>query len=281
MGSFVKKNNQVVLIGAGNVATQLSYALEEAGFSIVQIFSRSIQSAQPLAEEFKTGFTTSLKEITTEADLYIFAIKDDALPAVIAAMPANKGIWVHTSGSLPIDLFSGYTDTYGALYPLQTISKQRETDLSKVYFFVEGNTEHVATALFDIADKISGRVRMMTSETRKYLHLAAVFACNFSNHLYVIASQILEKQGIDWHVLLPLIDETAHKLYFMHPEQAQTGPAVRDDLSIMALHQSLIDDERTRHLYEVLSKSIHFQTINKEHINKEHINKEHIIKGQR
>ena len=269
MGSFVNNNNQVVLIGAGNVATQLSYALEEAGFSIPQIYSRSIQSAQTLAEQLMCSYTTSLKEITTEADLYIFAIKDDALPDVIAAMPANKGIWVHTSGSLPIDLFSGYADTYGALYPLQTVSKQHETDLSKIYFFIEGNTEHVEAVLFDIANKISGRVQMMTSETRKYLHLAAVFACNFSNHMFAIASHILEKQGIDRNVLLPLIDETARKLYSMHPEQAQTGPAVRDDLTIMELHKSLLDDEPTRQLYEMISKSIHFQTINKEHIIKE------------
>jgi len=261
-----ENNKQVVFIGAGNVATQLSLAMQEAGFSVVQIFNRSIHNVQLLAEELKCNYTNDLKEITTDADLYIFAVKDDALHDIAATMPANKGLWIHTSGSLPMDLFNGYAVAYGALYPLQTISKQHKTDLSKVFFFVEGNTKHTETAICNIAFKISKQVRVMSSERRKYLHLAAVFACNFSNHLYTIAAQILEKQGVEWNVLQPLIDETAKKLYFMNPKEAQTGPAVRNDLSIMELHKSLLEDEQTRQLYTMISESIQSQYINNEQL---------------
>ena len=264
MVSFVKKNSQIVFIGAGNVATHLSLAMQEAGFSIAQIFSRCNDSAQTLAEELNCSYTTNINEMTTEASLYIFAVKDDALQDMIAAMPSNKGIWTHTSGSLSIDIFRGYTDSYGVIYPLQTISKHRETDLSKAPLFIEGNSAVVETAIYHVADRLSDSVTILSSEKRKYLHLAAVFACNFSNHMYTIASQILEKQGIDRHVLQPLINETAKKLCTMHPVQAQTGPAVRGDLSIMELHQALLDDEQMRRLYAMISESIISQHINKE-----------------
>jgi len=282
-----EQKDEVVFIGAGNVATNLSFTMQEAGFSIVQIYSRSINSAQTLAEKLKCGYTTNLKEITTEADLYIFAISDDALHNVLDTMRADtvlqsntctnqsnddcttipassgKGIWIHTSGSLPMDVFSGISDSYGILYPLQTISKQRKADFSKVPLFIEGNTAGVETAIRDIAVRLSENVTVLSSDKRRYLHLAAVFACNFSNHLFTVASQILEKQDIDWRVLLPLIDETANKLYSMHPGQAQTGPAIRGDRTIMELHKSLLDDESLCQLYEMISESIHSQTINK------------------
>jgi predicted short-subunit dehydrogenase-like oxidoreductase (DUF2520 family) len=241
--------------------------MQDAGYSIIQIFSRSIHNAQHLAEKLHCSSTTDIKEITTGANLYIFSIKDDALSDILAAMPQTiNGLWIHTAGSLPMDIFSRYTDSYGVIYPLQTISKQRETNFSKIPLFIEGNTPEVESAIYDIAVKLSGSVTVMNSEKRKYLHLAAVFACNFSNHLYTIASQLLEKQGIDWRLLQPLIDETANKLHTMHPEQAQTGPAIRFDRSIMEQHEALLTDDRIRNLYRIISKSIYSQYINKEQL---------------
>ena len=253
----------MVFIGAGNVATVLSLVMKKAGFSVVQVFSRSINSAQLLAEKLNCSFTTNMKDIITDACYYIFAVKDDALSDVLTMMPANKGIWIHTSGSLPIDIFKGYTDHYGVLYPLQTISKHHLTNFSKVPLFIEGNSSSVSDAIFAIAEKLSNNVTLMSSDKRKYLHLAAVFACNFSNHLYTIATQILEKQGIEWRLLQPLIDETAKKLYTMHPKEAQTGPAVRNDQDLMELQKSLLDDEQTRNLYTMISENIYSQTIYK------------------
>ena len=140
---------------------------------------------------------------------------------------------------------------------MQTLSKSRDTDFSKVPLFVEGFTDIVENEVHNIAAMLSLNVVRMTSEKRKYLHLAAVFACNFSNHMYVLAAQILKKQGIDWSILQPLIVETANKLYSMSPELAQTGPAIRFDQNIIERHLSMLRDTNTRNLYAMLSESIY------------------------
>ena len=257
--TFCHKN--VVFIGAGNVATHLSQAMKGAGFSIRQIFSRTADSAKPLADICGCGFTMDVKKILPDADLYIFSLKDDALPEIIAGLstnniPAKNGLWVHTAGSVHIDVFKGFTKHYGVIYPLQTLSKSRETDFSKIPLFVEGNTESIENEIFNITSTLSENVTRMTSEKRKHLHLAAVFASNFSNHMYAIAAQILEKQGVDYKILQPLIDETANKLHSMSPKQAQTGPAVRYDVNIIERHLSMLEDENIRKLYKIISENI-------------------------
>ena len=258
--TFCYKN--VVFIGAGNVSTHLSMAMKNAGFSIRQIFSRTTDSAKSLADICDCEYTTDIKKIFHDADLYIFSLKDDALPEIIAGLstnniPAKNGLWVHTAGSVHIDVFKGFTKHYGVIYPLQTLSKSRETDFSKIPLFVESNTENVENEIFKIASMLSGNVTRMTSEKRKHLHLAAVFACNFSNHMYAIAAQILEKQGVDYKILQPLIDETANKLHSMSPEQAQTGPAVRYDTNVIERHLSMLEDENIRKLYKIISENIY------------------------
>lgn len=250
---------KVVFIGAGNVATHLSMAMKNAGFSVRQIFSRSENSAKTLAEELNSNYTTDTKAIISDADIYVFSLKDDALPEIIAAIPSNNGLWLHTAGSVPMNIFHGYTTHYGVIYPMQTFSKQRKTDLSKVPFFIEGNTEETENKVNDIALTLSTHVTRMTSDKRRYLHLAAVFACNFSNHMYALAAQILEKQNIDWKILQPLIDETANKLYAMKPEAAQTGPAIRYDRNVIERHLAMLEDNKTQELYAMISDSIHAQ----------------------
>jgi len=252
--TFCHKN--VVFIGAGNVATHMSQVMKGAGFSIRQVFSRTAGSAKSLADILGCDYTTDIASILPDADIYIFSLKDDALQDIIADMAANNGLWIHTAGSVGIDIFHGYTMHYGVIYPMQTLSKSRETDFTKVPLFVEGNTEDIENEIYNIAKTLSGNVTRMTSEKRKYLHLAAVFACNFSNHMYTLASQILEKQGIDRRILQPLIDETANKLHSMSPGQAQTGPAVRYDRNIIDRHLSMLEDENMQELYTMISKSI-------------------------
>ena len=252
---------KVVFIGAGNVATHLSQAMKNAGFSILQVFSRSNNSAKTLADSLGCDFTTNIKNVYGEADIYVFSLKDDILQEVIASMPFNNGFWIHTAGSISIDVFHGYTERYGVIYPLQTLSALRKTDFHKIPLFVEGNTHQTNHDLLKIAILLSGNVTSMSSEKRKYLHLAAVFACNFSNHMYTLASQILEKQDIDRHILQPLIDETANKLYSMSPAQAQTGPAVRYDRNVIDRHLSMLEDENMRNLYTMISESIHLKGV--------------------
>ncbi|MDR1380519.1 MAG: DUF2520 domain-containing protein [Tannerella sp.] len=248
---------KVVFAGAGNVAARMSLSMREAGFSILQVFSRTEESARMLGERLACGFTTETEDIRPDADLYVFSVKDDALPDIIAKTPANRGLWLHTAGSVPANVFEGFAERYGVIYPLQTLSKNRETDFSKIPLFVEGNTEACERELLLVAERLSECVRTMSSENRRYLHLAAVFACNFSNHMYGIATRILEERGIDRQVLQPLIDETANKLHAMPPGEAQTGPAVRYDRSVMDRHLAMLNDSDIRTLYELISRSIH------------------------
>ena len=256
MPSNVSCNKSVVFIGAGNVATHLSQAMKNVGFSIRQIFSRTADSAKSLADICGCAYTTDLKKVPSDADVYFFSLKDDVLQEVITSVPTNSGLWIHTAGSVDIDIFKGYTKRYGVIYPMQTLSKSRKIDFSKVPLFIEGCTDNIENDIFNMASMLSGNVMRMTSEKRKHLHLAAVFACNFSNHMYSLSAQILEKQGIDRHILQPLIDETANKLYSMSPEQAQTGPAIRYDRNIIERHLSMLEDENLRKLYTMISKSI-------------------------
>ena len=176
---------------------------------------------------------------------------------VIARVRPNNGLWVHTAGSMPMDIFSGHVANYGVLYPMQTFSKTREVDFSVIPFFLEANTSENAGKLQQLAEKLSENVRFLSSDKRKSLHLAAVFACNFTNHIYALAVKFLQGQGIPADVLLPLIDETAAKIHTMSPREAQTGPAIRYDENVINKHLAMLDDPDMRTIYRLISQSIH------------------------
>lgn len=248
---------RTVIIGSGNVATAMAVAMQDAGFDIIQVFSRTEENAVALAEKI-VGSTakTNIAEITASADVYIFAVKDDVLPEIISQMPHNNGLWVHTAGSVPMDIFAHKTSRYGVMYPLQTFSKNRNYDFKTIPLFIEGNNQSVDNEMFNLSSKLSNIVTRTSSEQRKYLHLAAVFACNFSNHLYALASVLLEKHGLDYRVLLPLIDETAAKIHSIPPHEAQTGPAVRNDVNVIRRHLEMLEDDKMRNIYEIISNNI-------------------------
>ncbi len=244
-------------IGAGNLATHLSKSLQEAGFYIRQVYSRTEHSAKKLGQVLDTNYTNVIEDITGDADIYIIALKDSALVEVLEKINLKGKIIIHCSGSLSISVLEKYSEKIGVFYPLQTFSKQREVDFSKVPVFVEANSSKVEHLLVDIAMKITRHVSVLESEKRKYLHIAAVFACNFVNHFYVIADQILKTQNISFDVLRPLIFETASKVQYLDPEIAQTGPAVRFDENIISSHLNEIKDfNNYAELYNSVSKSI-------------------------
>ncbi|MDR0744208.1 MAG: DUF2520 domain-containing protein [Tannerella sp.] len=255
------KRYKVVFIGAGNVATHLSLAMKEAGIPIIQVYSHTKENARNLADRLNCLYTSNAEEIRKDADIYLFSVKDDVLQDIIRKIPENKGIWIHTAGSIPVAVFKGYANRYGVIYPMQTLSKSRKIEFHKVPLFIEGSTPASEKEIRQVAEMISGRVSVMNSEKRKYLHLAAVFACNFSNHMYNLATQLLEDQGIDRHVLQPLIEETANKLQTMRPDMAQTGPAIRYDRTIMERHLALLEDPGMREIYEIISADIHKKII--------------------
>lgn len=246
----------LVLIGAGNLATQLGCSLAKKGFNIRQIYSYNIENAEALAEKLNAYATDNLKEIQLDADLYIVAVKDAVLLSVIDQMPVVKGVVAHTAGSLSIDMLLKF-DNYGIFYPFQTFSKEREVNFESIPILIESSGVEVQEKLQKFGAKISKTVIQCDSNQRKQIHLAAVFACNFSNHMYAIAHDILQKNDISFDVIKPLIQETAHKVEELSPVKAQTGPAIRNDQNIIDKHLKLLtEDVELTSLYKKITKRI-------------------------
>lgn len=248
---------KIVLIGAGNLATRLSLEMHRAGMRIGQVYSHTRQSAETLAKQLGCGWTVTIEEVQPDADLYVFSLKDAVLPDVLSQLKPNAGLWVHTAGSVPMDVFKGYNTRYGVLYPLQTFSKKREVNFNMIPFFIEAGTVEDLAVLRRIGRALSENVQPLSSEKRKIVHLSAVFACNFTNHMYALAAKLLEEHAIPFETLLPLIDETAAKVHAMSPQEAQTGPAMRYDENVIHNHIDMLSSPDMKALYESISKSIH------------------------
>lgn len=254
------EDTSIALIGAGNLATSLAKAFYRKGFRIVQIYSRTKESAASLAQAVEAEYTTDLSAIIDDAQLYIVSLKDAAfvqlLPEIVAGK--EKGLWVHTAGSIPMNVWEGRVERYGVFYPMQTFSKQREVDFKEIPIFIESHSAKDTEFLKDIASVLSEKVHEASSEQRKNLHLAAVFTCNFTNHMYALAAELLKKYQLPFDVMLPLIDETARKVHELEPRAAQTGPAIRFDENVINGHLQLLADEpQMQELYRLISGSIH------------------------
>lgn len=244
-------------LGAGNVATQLSKIFQNKGFRITQVYSRTEQSAKKLADSLSTNFTTSINAIDENADVFFVALKDSAIDEVLQQIDFKNKLLVHCAGSLPLSVLKKYSENIGVFYPLQTFSKSRDVDFNKIPIFIEANSSQNVKLLLQIANEISGSVSVINSEKRKMLHISAVFACNFVNHFYTIAADILKSKDIQFDVLRPLILETAQKVQELEPEEAQTGPAIRFDENIINSHlNELKEFGDYQQLYNSISKSI-------------------------
>lgn len=250
---------KIVLIGAGNLATHLGKALHAAGHDMIQVFSRTMQSTEALASLLDAEPLTDISQVRDDADVYIFSVKDSALEQLISQLcGGEKKVFLHTAGSMPMSVFRGKALHYGVLYPMQTFSKQREVDFSIIPCFIEANDEFALKQIEGLAGQISHRVYQLSSEDRKYLHLSAVFACNFANHCYAASQELLQQHGIPFDVMLPLIDETAAKVHGMTPKEAQTGPAVRYDENVIGKQIQLLENQPYfQKIYDCMSKSIH------------------------
>lgn len=250
---------KIVLIGAGNLATHLGKALHAAGHDMVQVFSRTMQSAETLASLLDAEPLTDMAQVRDDADVYIFSVKDSALEQLISQLcGGEKKVFLHTAGSMPMSVFREKALHYGVLYPMQTFSKQRKVDFSIIPCFIEANDEFALKQIEGLAGQISHRVYQLSSEDRKYLHLSAVFACNFANHCYAASQELLQQHGIPFDVMLPLIDETAAKVHGMTPKEAQTGPAVRYDENVIGKQIQLLENQPYfQKIYDCMSKSIH------------------------
>lgn len=247
----------ICFIGAGNLATQLSEALQNAGCKVVQVYSRKGKTAAELAEKLNCNYTSEINKITQEADIYFVAVKDDAIVHVLEQWKANNKLIVHCSGTQPLSILRNFSENTGVFYPLQTFSKHRQVNFSNIPVFVEANTAENEIILLKLANRISGNVQVLGSEKRKRLHISAVFACNFVNHCYTLAHEVLKTADIPFDVLKPLILETAAKVMEMNPQEAQTGPAVRFDENIISEHLKILEaNNALGELYRIVTNSI-------------------------
>jgi len=235
----------------------MSAAFKNAGHQIVQVYSRDIQHAQLLAYHVKAEAVDKLSRVNAETDIFIIAVKDDAIPVVAQQLAVYNKLIVHTAGNTSLAALKQYAAASGVFYPLQTFSKVKEIDFSTVPLCIEGASPEIELTLTELAGTISNRVYKINAEQRRQLHLAAVFACNFPNYLYYIAQQILDKQKIGFDILKPLIKETADKVQNYLPAQVQTGPAIRNDENTMEEHLDLLSNEPAlMQIYTLLSQGI-------------------------
>lgn len=247
----------LVVIGSGNVATHLAPAFKDAGLDILGIYSRTFKNSKILADKLNANTYESITEIPDSADAYLLAVSDSALTKIVGEMPIVDGILMHTSGSVGLDVFSENIKRAAVFYPLQTFSKEKPLDFSNVPILIESKDKMVFKQLENLGGKISQTVKFIDSKQRKQLHLAAVFASNFSNYMYYIAFDLLKENKLNFELLKPLISETIEKLDTLSPQKAQTGPAIRHDSKTMNAHFEMLNTHpEYQQIYRLISDQI-------------------------
>lgn len=247
----------IVILGSGNIATHLGRAFKLAGQDISQVWSRDITHASSLADTLAAEPINNMFDLDRSADLFIIAVKDEAIREIALELKLSDQLLVHTSGSTGLSALEGASTKIGVFYPLQTFSKIKSVDFRQIPIIIEANSPEVLSTIRAIADRLSEKVIELNSEQRKTLHVAAVFACNFTNHLFGLAQELLEEQGLDYELLKPLIAETLSKIEMNDPVSVQTGPAIREDKATIQAHLELLKHKPDlSELYTKLSQSI-------------------------
>jgi predicted short-subunit dehydrogenase-like oxidoreductase (DUF2520 family) len=246
---------KISIIGAGNVAWHLSKNLFGNGFKILQVFSRNIETAQKITNKIGAQPINSMSKLSNQADIIIICVSDSAIPDIISQIPFEPKLIVHTAGSVPVSALKKFKN-YGVFYPLQSFTKNVELDISNVPFCIEANNDSNKNQLISLAKKLSNSVYELNSEQRLQCHIAAVFANNFSNHMFHVAEQILAEKEIPFDIIKPLISETAKKVQSITPGLTQTGPAVRNDEQTIAAHLKLLSSASLEKIYSFVSQNI-------------------------
>lgn len=253
---------KITLIGAGNVATHLGSKLVEAGEEVIQVFSRSLEKARELATKLGAQPFDDIYRLAPSADLYIIAVHDNAISEIVKKLGLfvqEDKLVVHTSGATPLKVFNEAPNLSrtGIFYPLQTFTKGRELDFSEVPICVAASQLDDIQVLEVLAKKLSSHVYPVNDAQLSWLHLAAVFVNNFTNHMYEIGHSILAKQHLPFELLLPLIRETVGKLDSGLPRAMQTGPAVRHDWTTTERHITWLNGrDDLQEIYRVMTKHI-------------------------
>lgn len=249
----------IAIIGSGNVAWHLAPELENAGHRVVEIYGRTEKNTKLLQKRlYNAEVNLSLDFSESEAQVFILCISDDAIEEVAQEIVLpDDSILIHTSGSQSIDKL-GYaaSDNFGVFYPLQTFTKSKKIEFDEIPILIEAENRHTYKVLKNLGKSISKKVVEVNSKDRIAIHVAAVFACNFTNHLFNISDDILKRQGFDFNLLRPLIAETINKSLDIGPEKSQTGPAVRGDLETLDKHMAFLKKSEYKELYRIISEKI-------------------------
>ena len=250
----------VSFIGSGNLAWHLAPALDNHGFIVKEVFSARPKNAAALTERlYQAEVKSSLDFSDSPSDIFFIAVSDEVIADIAKEIVLpEKSTLVHTSGSQPLSIlqFAAAANT-GVFYPLQTFTKTRAIDFKNIPVFIEASNEDAEKKLTTIAKALTSKFRKITSEERKALHVAAVFASNFPNHMLRISKMLMEEKGLNFEWLKPVILETINKALATGPEYSQTGPAVRGDLEILDEHMKYLKSDKTlAKIYEIISQDI-------------------------
>lgn len=250
----------VSFIGSGNLAWHLAPAFDNAGFIVKEVYSRNHRHAEALTGRlYQAEVKASLDFSTSDSTVFIIAVNDDSISEIAREIILpDDAVLAHTSGSVPLsDLQFAATPNIGVFYPLQTFSKSKKIDFKSTPIFVESNNEETESVLLNLAKAISGQARVISSEERKALHVAAVFASNFTNHMLALSQKVMQENSLEFDWLKPLIVETLNKSLQLGPEAAQTGPARRGDLETLEKHMAFLQtDPDLSELYKIISQHI-------------------------
>lgn len=247
---------KISILGAGNVATQLALAFKKAGHEIVEVYNRSNDAGMDLARTVGASFTSNL-ETLKPAEVFIVAVKDDAIAEIALGLAKSDAIVAHTSGTKSMALLERCSSNPGIFYPLQTMKKSTKVDFRNVPVLIEGSNNFTAQKLQLLAKTISQNIHLVDEQQRQWIHIAAVFANNFTNHLYDLSEKMLAGQNLPFDILKPLIFKSIENLSQYSPAEIQTGPAVRKDFQTIEKHMQLLaDDTRLQKIYEILTESI-------------------------
>lgn len=243
----------IVILGSGNVASHLIAAFQKSDLILIkQVFARNPLVTIPNFPQEKIIHSIDQLEV---ADLYIISVTDTAIVELANQIPFDQAFVVHTSGSMPMTVLPN-KHRKGVFYPLQTFTKNKKVDFKEIPICLEAENERDLLLLKTVAEKISSKVYTINSEQRKAMHVAAVFVCNFVNHLYQLGHEVCNEHNIPFEILHPLIAETANKIQYLPPEDAQTGPAKRNDTITINSHLNFLTDTNKKEIYKILTKSI-------------------------
>jgi predicted short-subunit dehydrogenase-like oxidoreductase (DUF2520 family) len=248
---------KITLIGSGKTATALGHTLKGAGHTIIQVWSKTIEGASELAKKIQATATSDLKAINNDADIYLIAVNDDAIEDVARQLNTGNKIIAHTSGIRSKSALTTVSENYGVFYPFVSMTKESKTDFRKALLMIEGSNEQTIKTLMALAESISDNVKTVQENQRQSLHLAAVFAHNFTNYMYVAAEQILADKGLKFDDLRPLIAAHIANIQQLSPSTLQTGPAIRHDSSTIEAHLHLLyQHNELQQLYVTMTEAI-------------------------